>query len=143
MVSVFSLFSAGLIGHLRTALAPMFHLYMAIKEQSSDEIMADNIAVTSGRKILHPEALSEFLQKLESSSMTIQKAFKKQVKAAIVSHVFFELLMKLMFQRVLGIRTTSRNCLQSGSSQWINRFIQLKNLNFKSCSCICITYHPQ
>jgi hypothetical protein len=107
----------------------MYRLYVAMKERSPDEVTADEIAVASGKTILDPGALSDLLQKLESSNMTIQRAFEKQVKAAAVSPLFFGFTTKLMFQRVLGIRITSKNCWQSGSLQRINRFIQSKNQN--------------
>jgi hypothetical protein len=49
------------------------------------------------KKILDPGALSNLLQKLESSNMTIQRAFEKQVKATAVSPLFFGFTTKLMF----------------------------------------------
>jgi hypothetical protein len=76
---------AGLIGHLRSVSPPMYRLYVAMKERSSDQITADEISIAAGKKILDPGALSQFLQKLESTSTTIQKAFEKQVNAAAVS----------------------------------------------------------
>lgn len=85
--NVHSLLPAGLTGNLRAVSAPMYRLYMAMKERSSDEITHDEIAIASGKKVLDPEALSDFLQKLESTSMTIQKAFEKQVKTAAVSRI--------------------------------------------------------
>jgi len=88
----------------------MYRLYVAMKERSSDEITEDEIAVASGKKILDPGALSEFLQKLESASMTIQKAFEKQVKTAAVSPFIFRFITKLISQRVLGIRITLKKC---------------------------------
>jgi hypothetical protein len=63
----------------------MYRLYAAMKERSPNDITADEIAVASGKRILDPGALSDFLQKLESTSMTIQRAFEKQVKDAAVS----------------------------------------------------------
>jgi len=60
-----------------------------MKEQSPDQITADKIAVASGKQILDRIVLSGFLQKLESTSTTIQRAFEKQVNAAIVSPLFF------------------------------------------------------
>jgi hypothetical protein len=117
----------------------MYRLYVVMKERPPNEITADEIALASGKKILDPGALSEFLQKLESSSMTIQRAFEKQVKVAAVSLLYLQFNMKLMFQRVLGIRIASKNCWQSGSLQRINHSLQLKNQNFESCSCIRIT----
>jgi len=101
-----------------------------MKEWSPDEVTADEIAVASGKNILDPGALSNLLQKLESSNMTIQRVFEKQVKATAVSPLFFRFTTKLMFQRVLGIRITSKNCWQSGLLQQINCFIWSKNQNF-------------
>jgi hypothetical protein len=66
----------------------MYRLYAALKERAPNEVTADEIAVASGKKILDPGALSDFLQKLESTSMTIQRAFDKQVKDAAVSPLF-------------------------------------------------------
>jgi hypothetical protein len=66
----------------------MYRLYAAMKERSPNEVTADEIAVASGKKILDPGTLSDFLQKLESTSMTIQRAFEKQVKDAAVSPLF-------------------------------------------------------
>jgi hypothetical protein len=66
----------------------MYRLYAAMKERSPNDITADEIAVASGKRILDPGALSDFLQKLESTSMTIQRAFEKQVKDAAVSSLF-------------------------------------------------------
>jgi hypothetical protein len=66
----------------------MYRLYAAMKERSPNEVTADEIAVASGKKILDPGTLSNFLQKLESTSMTIQRAFEKQVKDAAVSPLF-------------------------------------------------------
>jgi hypothetical protein len=108
----------------------MYRLYVAMKERSPDEVTTDEIAVALGKNILDPGALSDLLQKLESSNMTIQRAFEKQVKAAAVSPLFFRFTTKLMFQRVLGIRITLKNCWQSGLLQRINRFIWSKNQNF-------------
>jgi ADP-ribose pyrophosphatase YjhB (NUDIX family) len=79
---------AGLIGHLRAVSVPMYHLYIAMKEKSSDQITTDKIALASGKKILNLAELSGFLQKLESTHMTIQRAFEKQVNATVVSPLF-------------------------------------------------------
>jgi len=49
-LDVCSLLLAGLIGHLRAVLAPMYRLYVAMKEQSPNEVTADEIAVTLGKK---------------------------------------------------------------------------------------------
>ncbi len=57
-------------------------------KQSPNDISADEIAVTSGMKILDPSALLEFLQKLKSTTTTIQKAFERQVKTAAICHLF-------------------------------------------------------
>ena len=70
-LNVCSLLLAGLIGHLRAMLAPMYCLYVAMKEWSPDEVTTDEIAVALGKNILDPGALSDLLQKLESSNMTI------------------------------------------------------------------------
>ncbi len=70
----------------------MFHLYIAMKERRPEQITADKMAVASGKKILDLQSLSDFLQKLESTNMTIQRAFEKQVNAAAVSPYFYSLL---------------------------------------------------
>jgi hypothetical protein len=88
----------------------MYRLYMAMKERSSDEITENEIAVASGKKILDPGGMSDFLQTLESTSMTIQKAFEKQVKTAAVSSFIFRFMTTLMNQRVLGIRVNLKKC---------------------------------
>ena len=96
---VCSLLLAGLIGHLRTVSAPMYRLYVAMKERSPGEVTADEIAVASGKKILDPGALSVFLQTLESTSMTIQRAFEKQVNAAAVSPFIFPIYYDTEFSK--------------------------------------------
>lgn len=68
----------------------MYRLYAAMKERSPNEVTADEIAIASGKKILDSGALSDFLQKLESTSTTIQRAFEKQVKDAAVSPLFVQ-----------------------------------------------------
>ncbi|KAF8222045.1 hypothetical protein L208DRAFT_1324604, partial [Tricholoma matsutake] len=68
--------------NLKAVSAPMYHLYLAMKEQSPDQITMEEIAVASGNKVLDPGVVSEFLCKVESSNVTIQSAFKKQVKSA-------------------------------------------------------------
>ncbi len=70
----------------------MFHLYAAMKERRPEQITADKMAVASEKKILDLQSLSDFLQKLESTNMTIQRAFEKQVNAAAVSPYFYSLL---------------------------------------------------
>ena len=82
-------FPAGLIGHLKAVSPPMHRLYVAMREQSLDQIAVDEIAVASGKKNLDSQALSDLLPKVESTSMTIQRAFEKQVNAAAVSLYFF------------------------------------------------------
>jgi hypothetical protein len=84
-LDVCSLLPTGLIGHLRTVSASMYCLYVTMKERSPNEITADEIAVASRKNILDPGALSDFLQKLQSTNVTIQKAFENQIKAAAVS----------------------------------------------------------
>jgi hypothetical protein len=111
----------------------MYRLYVTMKEQSPDQITADEIAIASGKKILDPGALSQFLQKLESTSTTIQRAFEKQVNAAAVSPFFCQFTIKLMFQRVLGIRKSSKKCWQSGSSPQTSRFIQSRTRSSETC----------
>ena len=66
----------------------MHRLYVAMREQSLDQIAVDEIAVASGKKNLDSQALSDLLPKVESTSMTIQRAFEKQVNAAAVSLYF-------------------------------------------------------
>ncbi len=66
----------------------MHRLYVAMREWSLDQIAVDKIAVASGKKNLDSQALSDLLLKVESTSMTIQRAFEKQVNAAAVSLYF-------------------------------------------------------
>ena len=67
----------------------MHRLYLAMKEHSPDQITVEAIAIASGKKVLDPGAMSEFLRKLESANTTIRSAFEKQVEAAAVSGTFF------------------------------------------------------
>ncbi|KAI0278367.1 hypothetical protein BGY98DRAFT_1096814 [Russula aff. rugulosa BPL654] len=60
----------------------MYRLYLVMKSKPSTEISEDEIAVTSGKKNIDSGAMSDFLQKLESITMTIEKAFDNQVKVA-------------------------------------------------------------
>jgi hypothetical protein len=64
-------FPPGLISNLKAVSAPMYRLYLAMKERSPDQITMEEIAVASGNKVLDPGAVSEFLHKLESLNMTI------------------------------------------------------------------------
>ncbi|KAF8235557.1 hypothetical protein L208DRAFT_1126290, partial [Tricholoma matsutake] len=68
--------------NLKAVLAPMYCLYLAMKEQLPDQITMEEIAVASGNKVLDPGAVSEFLHKVESSNVTIRSAFEKQVESA-------------------------------------------------------------
>ena len=81
--------SPGLISNLKAVSAPMYCLYLAMKERSPDQITLEEIAVASGNKVLDPGAVSEFLRKVESSNVTIRSAFEKQVESAAVSCLFF------------------------------------------------------
>jgi hypothetical protein len=66
----------------------MYRLYLAMKERSSDEITAKEIAVASGKEAIDPGAMADWLHKYESSNTTIQTAFEKQVEAAAVCCLF-------------------------------------------------------
>ena len=84
-----SLLFIGLISNLRSVSAPMHRLYLVMKECSPNQITAEAIAIASGKNILDPGAMSEFLRKLESANTTIRSAFEKQVEATAVSGIFF------------------------------------------------------
>lgn len=62
----------------------MYHLYMALKERSPDQITQKELDIASGRRILDPGEMSELLGTYEANSSTIQAAFQKQVDAAAV-----------------------------------------------------------
>lgn len=128
-----SLLPVGLISNLRTVSAPMYRLYVVMKERSPNQITAEEISVASGKKILDPGAVSEFLHKLESANTTIQTAFERQVKAAAVSHLFLQPVIKLTFQRDRGIKKSSRTCWRSGLRQPISPFTQSMNLSSATC----------
>jgi hypothetical protein len=87
-VSLRSPLFVGLISNLRSVSAPMYCLYLTMKECPPNQISAEAVAIASGKKVLDPGAMSEFLHKLESANTTIQSVFEKQVKAAAVSGVY-------------------------------------------------------
>jgi hypothetical protein len=66
----------------------MYCLYLTMKECPPNQISAEAVAIASGKKVLDPGVMSEFLHKLESANTTIQSVFEKQVKAAAVSGVY-------------------------------------------------------
>jgi hypothetical protein len=110
-VNLHSLLSIGLIGNLRSVSAPMYRLYLTMKECPPNQITAEAVTIASGKKVLDPGAMSEFLHKLESANTTIRSVFEKQVKAAAVSGVYLSTpIVKLTSQRVHGIRKTLRTC---------------------------------
>ena len=74
----------GLTGNLKSASAPMYCLYLAMKDYPYDQITSEEIAVASGNKVLDPGAASEWLCKLECNNTDIQSAFRKQVEAPAV-----------------------------------------------------------
>ena len=78
----------------------MYRLYSVLKERGPNQITPDETAVASGKTVLDLGALSFFLQNLESSNMTIQRAFEKQANAAVVGPL-------LTYQRQAAIKLTS------------------------------------
>ncbi|KAF8223657.1 hypothetical protein L208DRAFT_1516345, partial [Tricholoma matsutake] len=67
---------------LKSASAVMYRLYLAMNDCPSDQIMAEEFDIASGKKVLDPGVASEWLNQLESANMDIRKAFNKQVEAA-------------------------------------------------------------
>jgi hypothetical protein len=59
----------------------MYRIYLAMKERSPDEITQEVISIASGKTVLDPTAMGEWLGKYEETSTTIQYAFKKQLEA--------------------------------------------------------------
>jgi hypothetical protein len=112
-----SLLSVGLVGHLRLTFPPMYRLYLVMKSKPSTEISEDEIAVTSGKKNIDSGAMSDFLQKLESITMTIEKAFDNQVKVATVCSFFFNLLRSLPGNVPKG--PWDQNRLEEKLAKWI------------------------
>jgi hypothetical protein len=76
--------ATGLTGNLKSALAARYCLYLMMKDCLADQITAEEIDITSGKKVLDPGVASEWLNKLELANMDIQKALNKQVEAAAV-----------------------------------------------------------
>jgi hypothetical protein len=107
-IGICSLLLVGLISNLRAISAPMYCLYLVMKERSPNQISVKEIAVASRKKVLDPGAASEFVRKLESANMTIQSAFEKQVEAAAVHLLFFQPTTTLTPQRDRGIKKSSR-----------------------------------
>ena len=60
----------------------MHRIYLAMKERSPDEITPEVISIASGKTVLGPAAMSDFLGNYETTTTTIQAAFKKQLDAA-------------------------------------------------------------
>lgn len=87
----------GLIGNLKGTSPVMYRIYLAMKERSFDEITPEVISIASGKTVLDPAAMAEWLCKYEETSTTIQYAFRKQLEAAAVpwdQSKFEELLTK-------------------------------------------------
>jgi hypothetical protein len=78
------LLPTGMISNMKSSSTQMYHLYLAMKECSPEQLTQEEILIASGKKVLDPS--SDFLSKLESSNENIQCASKKQVKAATISH---------------------------------------------------------
>jgi len=70
----------GLVGNLRLASAPMYDLYLTMKDRSPDQITKEEILLASGQKVIDPGAVSEFISRMESTNGSIQRAFEKQLQ---------------------------------------------------------------
>lgn len=55
----------------------MYRLYEALKARTSPPT-DEELLIAAGKKVLDPEATSEFLQKLENASHTIIQVFNEQ-----------------------------------------------------------------
>lgn len=60
----------------------MHRIFLAMKERSQEEITPEVISIASGKTVLDPAAMTEWLGKFEATTITIQSAFKKQLDAA-------------------------------------------------------------
>ena len=75
-----------LVNNLRVHVKPMYHFYSILKDR--DELPTlDEIDIASAKQKLDPKAEAEYLQKLESSSENIKKAFQDQQARAVVSKI--------------------------------------------------------
>jgi hypothetical protein len=87
----------GLTGNLKSSSPVMYRIYLAMKEQSFDEITPEVVSIASGKTVLDPAAMAAWLCKFEETSTTIQYAFKKQLEVSAVpwdQGKFEELLTK-------------------------------------------------
>jgi hypothetical protein len=74
----------GLIGNLKSASTPMYHLYLTMKECAPDQITTEAILVASGQKVIDPGAVSAFISRAESINKDIRRAFEKQAQITAV-----------------------------------------------------------
>jgi len=97
-----------LIGNLRVHVKPMYHLYSILKDRDEPPTL-DEIDIASAKRKLDPKAEAEYLQKLESSSENIKKAFQDQQACAIISKnpSSFQHLRLMIYNRGHGIRRSS------------------------------------
>jgi len=70
----------GLVSNLRLASAPMYDLYLTMKDRSPDQITKEEILLASGQKVIDPGAVSKFISQMESTNGSIQHAFEKQLQ---------------------------------------------------------------
>lgn len=73
-----------LTNNLKQTCPSMYHVYLTMKDLSPDEINPEMVSLVSGRIVLDPVALVEWLGKNEAqaTAMSISSAFKKQIEAA-------------------------------------------------------------
>ena len=84
IVTKMTMILIGLIGNLKSTSTPMYHLYLAMKEHSPDQITKEEILVASGQKVINPGAVSQFISRVESANEDIRHAFEKQVQVKAV-----------------------------------------------------------
>jgi len=75
----------GLIGNLKTASTPMYHLYLTIKDHTPDQITTEEVSVALGQQVIDPGAVSAFISQVKSANEDIWCAFEKQAQVAAVS----------------------------------------------------------
>lgn len=60
----------------------MYRMYLAMKERSPEDITAEDIAIASGKTVLDPAAMMDWFAKYETTTSTIETAFRRQQDAA-------------------------------------------------------------
>ncbi len=73
------IFWTGLVGHLKTCSAPMYHMFSALcarlAKTPNAAILQDEIEITNGSKKLDAQAAEMYLKQMESESENIIHAF--------------------------------------------------------------------